>query len=279
MLPPRVSCWIWLMARLGWSLTCLGTGFMKTVPQLYISRILIGLFESGMYPALVITLTSGALVGGIAVRLWAFISDFFEDAKFLKEEEKRVLHIRTEKHDAYLLSSFGFDSVLTQLLTVPIYAWGVAIYITASFFSDALQKRTMFMIPDCNFIVIGYAILLAVPLRQKRVLSCFLVVPAHYACQLLQAGDCLSIIMTTGQLCRGSGQDGSRQYIVNESVSTASVLGCFVLVIGIYLYRRRQNRIRDAPESEERQRWIHEGRIGSAHPAYRFILQIQSYCI
>jgi hypothetical protein len=41
----------------GWSVTCLGTGFMKTVPQFYASRLLMGLFESGMYPALAITLT------------------------------------------------------------------------------------------------------------------------------------------------------------------------------------------------------------------------------
>lgn len=30
---------------------------MKTTPQFYASRLLIGLFESGMYPALTITLT------------------------------------------------------------------------------------------------------------------------------------------------------------------------------------------------------------------------------
>jgi MFS family permease len=43
---------------LGWSVTCLGTGFVKTVPQFYASRILMGIFESGMYPALAITLTT-----------------------------------------------------------------------------------------------------------------------------------------------------------------------------------------------------------------------------
>lgn len=45
------------ITRLGWSLTCLGTGFMKTVPQFYISRVLMGFFEASMYPALAITLT------------------------------------------------------------------------------------------------------------------------------------------------------------------------------------------------------------------------------
>lgn len=43
--------------RLGWSVTCLGTGFMTNAGQLYASRLLLGLFEAGMYPALAITLT------------------------------------------------------------------------------------------------------------------------------------------------------------------------------------------------------------------------------
>ena len=43
---------------LGFSVTCLGTGFMTTPGQMYASRLLIGLFESSMYPALAITLTT-----------------------------------------------------------------------------------------------------------------------------------------------------------------------------------------------------------------------------
>lgn len=41
----------------GWSIVCLGTGFMKTAQQFYASRLLMGAFEGGMYPALAITLT------------------------------------------------------------------------------------------------------------------------------------------------------------------------------------------------------------------------------
>ncbi|KAK5737811.1 hypothetical protein LTR17_006459 [Elasticomyces elasticus] len=43
---------------LGWSVTCLGAGFIKTPGHLYAVRLLVGLFEAGMYPALVITLTT-----------------------------------------------------------------------------------------------------------------------------------------------------------------------------------------------------------------------------
>jgi MFS family permease len=43
---------------LGWSITCLGTGFMQTVPQFYASRLLIGFFEAGMAPVFAMTLTT-----------------------------------------------------------------------------------------------------------------------------------------------------------------------------------------------------------------------------
>ena len=41
-----------------WSLVLIGTGFMKTVGQLYASRLLLGLFESGLFPCLALYLSS-----------------------------------------------------------------------------------------------------------------------------------------------------------------------------------------------------------------------------
>jgi MFS family permease len=221
---------------LGWSVTCLGTGFMKTVPQFYVSRILMGIFESGMYPALAITLTtfytpreqgvrfsylylsvglSGAFGGlfaygllqldgraglagwrwlfivegilsvGIAVLLWAFMPDNAASAKFLNADDKKLMVLRQEKHARYMalnetfdkkeiwrtfkdpkiwlsgliqflgdimslgtstflpiiIKSFGFPTIATQLLTVPIFSWGIGVYIAISFWSDRIQRR------------------------------------------------------------------------------------------------------------------------------------------
>jgi MFS family permease len=46
------------LLMLGFSATCLGTGFMTNSGQMYASRLLIGFFEASMYPALAITLTT-----------------------------------------------------------------------------------------------------------------------------------------------------------------------------------------------------------------------------
>jgi cation transport ATPase len=81
-----------------------------------------------------------------------------------------------------IVKSFGFDSILTQLLTVPIYFWAVGFYITISFWSDKIQKRAVFMVPGGIAVAVGYAMLCGVPMNQKGVLyfACFLIVPGLY---------------------------------------------------------------------------------------------------
>lgn len=262
---------------LGWSLTCLGTGFMKTPGQLYASRLLIGLFEAGMYPALSIVLTTfytpaeqaqryaylylsvglsggfgglfayallkldgthgiagwrwlfiveGVLSVGVAGLLWGCMPDSYQTAKFLSAGDKELMRLRTRKHDAYmrlherfdsrevwktfrdvkiwlsaviqflgdilsfgistfmpsLVKSFGFNSVLTQLLIVPIFFVGVAVYIGVSIWSDRVQKRAVFMVPGALVLALGYALQLGLPMSQRGALyfACFLVVPGLY---------------------------------------------------------------------------------------------------
>lgn len=262
---------------LGWSVTCLGTGFMKTPGQLYASRLLIGLFEAGMYPALAITLTTfytpkeqarrfaylylsvglsggfgglfayallkldgrhgiagwrwlfiveGCLSIGIAALLWACMPDSYETARFLNSKDKELMRLRSIKHDRYmrlherfdrrevwktfkdvkiwlsatiqflgdilsfgistfmpsLVKSFGFNSVLTQLLTVPIFFTGVAVYVMVSIWSDKIQKRAVFMVSGALVLALGYALQTGLPMLQKGALyfACFLVVPGLY---------------------------------------------------------------------------------------------------
>lgn len=52
----------------------------------------------------------------------------------------------------------------------------------------------------------------------------------------------------------------------------ACALASIIFIAILYVYLRRQNRIRDNLTTEERQAWIDEGRDGDAHPDYRFIL-------
>lgn len=81
-----------------------------------------------------------------------------------------------------LVKSFGFDSVLTQLLTVPIYFWSVGVFIGLSIWSDKVGKRITFLIPGAVTASVGYAMLCGVPMRLSGVLyfACFLIVPSIY---------------------------------------------------------------------------------------------------
>ncbi|KAK6062758.1 major facilitator superfamily transporter [Seiridium cupressi] len=327
---------------LGWSLTCLGTGFMKTVPQFYASRLLIGVFESGMYPALAITLTtfytpkeqgrrfaylylSVGMAGGfgglfayallnldgvrgiagwrwlfivegilsvcIAIALWVGMPDSYENAKFLNNEDKELMRLRMIKHDRYmrlnesfdkrevfkafkdkklwlgasiqffgdilsfgistflpsLVKSFKFDSVLTQLLTVPIYFWAVSVYIAVSFWSDRVQQRAVFMISGALAVVVGYAMLCSVSMELRGVLyfACFIIVPGVY-CMLglnyvwmlnshagyfkrataigvnMTVGNCAGLVI--GQIFKNTTSEG--RYLQGEATSLAVALGC-----------------------------------------------------
>lgn len=259
-----------------WSVVLIGTGFMHNVGQLYASRLLLGLFESGMFPCLALYLStfyqpreqalrisylfvSSALsgsfgglfafallkmdgIGGLQGWRWLFIiegcasvviaiaiffllPDDFEHARFLNEEEKQMMRIRAEINARYngrpdfdwaevkravldpklyiscwsqfmadicsfglssflplIIKSFGYDTVTTQLLTIPVFFWASCAYIVVSWMSDRWQRRAFFMIPACFVTAIGYAVNLGVPTSQRGVLyfSTFLIAPGVY---------------------------------------------------------------------------------------------------
>lgn len=280
---------------LGWSVTCLGTGFMKTVPQFYVSRILMGIFESGMYPALAITLTtfytpkeqgvrfsylylsvglSGAFGGlfaygllqldgragiagwrwlfivegilsvGIAILLWAFMPDNAASAKFLNADDKKLMVLRQEKHARYMalnetfdkkeiwrtfkdpkiwlsgliqflgdimslgtstflpiiIKSFGFPTIATQLLSVPIFSWGIGVYIAISFWSDRIQRRAYFMVPGALSAIVAYSMLLGVPFHLRGVLyfALFFLNPGIY---VSRPNLIVRQVLTTSSVC------------------------------------------------------------------------------
>lgn len=86
-----------------------------------------------------------------------------------------------------IIKSFGFNTVLTQLLTVPVYSWGVGVFIGMSYWSDKLQRRAQFMIPAAFSCIIGYILLLTVPFAKRGVLyfSLFFITPGIYVSGLL----------------------------------------------------------------------------------------------
>lgn len=81
-----------------------------------------------------------------------------------------------------IIKSFGFATIETQLLLIPVYAWGTAIYIAISFWSDKVQSRVKFMIPGAISCIIAYALLLGVKQSLRGVLyfSLFFLNPGIY---------------------------------------------------------------------------------------------------
>ena len=81
-----------------------------------------------------------------------------------------------------IIKSFGFATIETQLLLIPVYAWGTAIYIGISFWSDKIQSRANFMIPGAISCIIAYALLISVPQANRGVLyfSLFFLNPGIY---------------------------------------------------------------------------------------------------
>jgi MFS transporter, ACS family, DAL5 transporter family protein len=259
-----------------WSIVIIGTGFMKNASQLYASRLLLGLFESGMFPCLAVYLStfykreeqglriayllvsaalSGAFgglfafallkmdgVGGLAGWRWLFIveglatvvvsiaiffllPDNFETARFLNEDDKKIMRIRAEIAARYngaeefewkevrkafqdpktwiscwsqfmgdicsfglstflplIIKGFGYTTVRTQLLTIPVFLVAAFFFVIVSWCSDHFGKRVFFMLPAVLVTMIGYALQLGIPISNKAVLyfSTFLIAPGIY---------------------------------------------------------------------------------------------------
>jgi len=249
---------------------------MHNANQLYASRLLLGLFESGMFPCLAVYLStfykreeqglriayllvsaalSGAFgglfafallkmdgVGGLAGWRWLFIveglatvvisiaiffllPDNFETARFLNEEDKKIMRIRAEFAVRYngaeefewkevrkafqdpktwiscwsqfmgdicsfglstflplIIKGFGYTTVRTQLLTIPVFLVAAFFFVIVSWCSDHFGKRVFFMLPAVLVTMIGYALQLGIPISNKAVLyfSTFLIAPGIY---------------------------------------------------------------------------------------------------
>lgn len=84
----------------------------------------------------------------------------------------------------------------------------------------------------------------------------------------MTVGNCAGLVI--GQIFKNKTQEG--RYLEGEAASLGVALLCAIIIPVLYMYLRKQNRIRDALTPEQRQRWIDEGRTGDAHPDFRYIL-------
>lgn len=84
-----------------------------------------------------------------------------------------------------IIKGFGYDSVRTQLLTVPVYIWASLFYLVIANLSDRVRMRAVFMVPLCLVSTIGYAMLLGVDVHARG--------PLYFATYVCVTGCVLSL--------------------------------------------------------------------------------------
>ncbi|KAF4856215.1 putative transporter [Colletotrichum siamense] len=373
---------------LAWSATVVGSAFVTNYASLLATRLLIGMFESGLFPCLTLYLStfykreeqarrisylfvaaalSGAFGGllaygltslhgasGLAGWRWLFLiegvvslavglaiivllPDSFETAKWLTNDDKNLMRIRAEQARVYqgesenfdktevklafmdpkvwlsaacqfcantcsfgfgtflpvIIRGFGYSSIKTQLLTVPVYIWASAVYLTVAYISDKLNKRAIFMVPMALVTATGYALMLGVSMKATGVqyFATFVTATGIY-CVVglnvtwisnsnagyfkrataigLQQTIGNSAGLMAGQIYRITASDG--RYTIGHAVSLGTITVASVGYFTMWTLLNKINNRRDNMSIDERAREIDQGKKGDRHPDFRYTL-------
>jgi MFS family permease len=376
---------------IGWSAVIIGAAFIENYASLIATRLLLGVFESGIFPCLTLYLSmyykpleqarrvsylfvasalSGAFGGllaygltnlhgakGLAGWRWLFLvegilsmivgvatifilPDNFETAWWLNEDEKIILRARHEKARLYqgksmttdaldktevklafkdvkvwlscacqfcantcsfgfstflpvIIRGFGYSSIRTQLLTVPVYIWASVVYLCVAFVSDYFNRRAFFMTPMALITAVGYAMMLGVPITSTSVLyfATFVTATGIYcvvglnvtwiinsnagyfkratAIGLQQTiGNSAGIM--AGQIYRITNHDG--RYVIGHAVSISTITTAACGYALMYVLLQRLNKKRDSMSIEQRIREMDADKLGDRHPDFRYTL-------
>lgn len=192
-----------------------------------------------------------------------------------------------------IIRGFGFSSVKTQLLTVPVYIWASVFYLTIAFFSDLARRRAFFMVPLALITAIGYAMMLSVDMNRTAILyfATFVTATGIYCCVGLNVtwnsnsnagyykrataiglqqtvGNSAGIL--AGQIYRIT--DSRGRYVIGHGVSLAAICCAALGYCGIYLVLKWINEKRENMDIVEQQKLVDAGVRGDRHPHFRYTL-------
>ncbi|KAJ5873034.1 uncharacterized protein N7529_005387 [Penicillium soppii] len=165
-----------------------------------------------------------------------------------------------------ILGGMGYNSLMSNVLTVPVYIWAAIVFIAIAFCSDRYSKFASYIFTANIFGIIGYILLLTVKNTAVQYFATFLIGITTYtsvglnvawlnvniAPQYRRAleiglqqtmGNCAGIV--AGQVYRKS------PYVLGNSFSLGSLVVAQCAVAGFGFYLRRENKIKDQIASGE----------------------------
>ncbi|CAG8804781.1 12104_t:CDS:10, partial [Dentiscutata erythropus] len=224
---------IWIASLMvGWGVVMIIMAFVKNYTQLLVTRLLLGVFESGLFPGVIFHITRWYkraeqnyrmvdldlvvgnghifLIDGLVTIVVAFVSYFLltdcpETSTWLTEDERKAVidRLRLDSANVYatnldkyqiyeafkdwkiyialfiqfivstvgysysffipsIVNGLGFNSVISQLLSIPPYILGSFTTVTVAILSDRRKIRGPYLILCLLVAIVGY-VLLVVP--------------------------------------------------------------------------------------------------------------------
>ncbi|KAJ5981066.1 hypothetical protein N7481_008364 [Penicillium waksmanii] len=159
-----------------------------------------------------------------------------------------------------ILQGMGYDSLMSNVLTVPVYIWSAIIFIAIAFCSDRYSKFASYIFTTNVFGIVGYILLLTVRNTAVQYFATFLIGITTYTAVGLNVawlnvniapqyrraleiglqqtmGNCAGIV--AGQVYRQA------PYVLGNGFSLGSLAVGQIAVTGFGFYLRRENRIKE----------------------------------
>ena len=80
-----------------------------------------------------------------------------------------------------IIKGLGYTSVQANLMTVPVYFWGLATFAFTAYMSDRLHNRGYWIGGPLICLIAGYAILISVDSLAVRYFACFSMYPVPFS--------------------------------------------------------------------------------------------------